>query len=285
MERAAVNRKRHLRRSLITIAVLSVAVLAAAPGAVSQVAPFALGAKQHIDLKGNNILADSFDSGDPNYCTNGLYDPAKRKAHGDIASIGGIINVGNAEVMGTLYTSPTGYPTIGPYGSVGDLAWVLGGQKGIQPGHYRNDLNMDFPDVVPPYEVGVLPAGRVIGSTNYTWVLGNASYIYVEPNGATFKSGDFILVTGHATVYVTGNFIMAGGSGIVIAPGASLRLYVGGAIASLAAVNNAGNCSTFAYFGLPGNTNLSVAASSALMGTIYAPSADLYMAGGGPAHQ
>ena len=66
---------------------------------------------------------------DPSYSTGGLYDPAKRKAGGDVASTEGMINVQNAKVMGTLYTGPDGSYTIGAEGSVGDLDWVLGGTR------------------------------------------------------------------------------------------------------------------------------------------------------------
>ena len=119
-----------------------------------------MAARVNIDLKGNNIATDSFDSMDPNHSTNGLYDPAKRKAAGDVASTDGIINVQNADVRGTLYTGPDGSYTIGPQGSVGDLAWVDGGTNGLQPGHYKNDFNLDFPAVLPPYADRHPPDGR-----------------------------------------------------------------------------------------------------------------------------
>ncbi len=45
-----------------------------------------MAARVNIDLKGNKIATDSFDSIDPNHSTGGLYDPAKRKANGDVAS-------------------------------------------------------------------------------------------------------------------------------------------------------------------------------------------------------
>ncbi len=86
----------------------------------------AMVAIENIDLKGNGIETDSFDSLDPTYSTGGLYDPAKRKANGDVASTEGMINVQNANVMGTLYTGPDGSYTIGSQGTVGDLGWPLG---------------------------------------------------------------------------------------------------------------------------------------------------------------
>jgi len=153
---------------------------------------------------------------------------------------------------------------------------------GVQPGHYKNDFNMDFPDVLPPYQFGLPPAGGTINGTNYTWVLGNANYMVDNPKWPVkFGSGENILVTGRATLYVTGDFIMGGQSSITIAPGGSLRLYVGGANADLTLVNNPGNCATFSYFGLPGNTSLDITGNNVFLGTFYAPNADFHLGGSG----
>jgi hypothetical protein len=151
----------------------------------------------------------------------------------------------------------------------------------VQPGHYKNDFNLDFPDVLPPYQNAVPPAGDTISGTNYTWVLGNNDYMYTDSKGASFKSGDRILVTGKARVYVTGDFNMQGQSSLTIAAGASLELYVGGANTSIGTINNAGTCSTFNYFGLPANTSINLSGNDSFMGSIYAPNANLTMNGGG----
>jgi hypothetical protein len=240
----------------------------------------AMAARVNIDLKGNNIWTDSFDSLDPNYSTGGLYDPAKRKAGGDVATAAGLINVQNADVRGTLYTGPVGNVAIGSEGSVGDLSWPVGG--GLQDGHWKNDFNMDFPDVLPPYQSGLAPTtwDDKVNGTNYT-LLGNGNYMVDNAKPLKFSSGDVILVTGRAKLYVTGDFIMGGQSQIIITPGASLQLYVGGQNAEFQTINNGGNCATFSYFGLPGNTSINLAGNSLLLGTIYAPNAALTLAGSG----
>lgn len=242
----------------------------------------AMAARMEVDFSGNAIATDSFDSMDPNYNTGGLYDPAKRKANGDIASPSGIINIQNADVMGTIYTGPEGSYTIGAGGSVGDVAWVLSKTPGVQDGHYKNDFNQDFPDVLQPYTPAsaVQPLGGTWGGTNYYWILGNQNYVHT--GAAKLQTGDVILVLGSRTkLYVTGDLLMSGASRIQIASGASLELYVGGANANLTAVNNSGNCATFRYFGLPSNTSVSYSANSSFLGTIYAPSAFLLLGGGG----
>jgi Tfp pilus assembly protein PilX len=242
----------------------------------------AMAARVNVDFKGFNVSTDSFDSNDPNHSTNGLYDAAKRKANGDVASTAGFINVQNAKVMGTLFTAPNGSYEVGANGSVGDVAWVSGGNTGLQDGHYKNDFNVDFPEVLPPYTTGLNPAPKIVLGTNYTWVLGSADYYYDDPKGASFKSGDVILVTSPgARLYVTGDFTMQGSSQIQIAPGASLEIFVGGANASITSVNSPGNCAAFKYFGLRSNTSVSISGNDNFLGSIYAPSAEFSLGGGG----
>jgi hypothetical protein len=178
-----------------------------------------------------------------------------------------------------MWTGPTGNYGIGAQGSVGDLSWPLGG--GLQDGHYKNDFNMDFPDVLPPYQTGLPPAGNTVGTTNYTWYLGNNNYMCTDKNGVTLQNGDQVYVAGRATVYVTDNFIMQGGASITIAPGASLHLYVAGKSTQITTVNNGGNCAAFSYYGLPGNTSINLSGRDILLGTIYAPNAALTLSGSG----
>lgn len=124
-------------------------------------------AKDSIDMKGNFIRTDSFDSTDPLYSTNGGYILSKAKANGDIAvngsptnGTGGMVNVGNANIFGHVSTGPNGTIDVGSQGSVGDPAWQAS-NKGIQPGWSANDMNVSFPDVEIPDSVkgGYTPTG------------------------------------------------------------------------------------------------------------------------------
>src|SRR5436309_4621881 len=58
-----------------------------------------------VDLTNQNIVVDSYDSGDPTKSTNGLYDPAKRQENGDIATDGQLIEAGNAQIYGDVATN------------------------------------------------------------------------------------------------------------------------------------------------------------------------------------
>src|SRR5712692_5826082 len=84
----------------------------------------AMVAKGQIDMMGNNVTTDSFDSSDPNYSNNGLYTSTKRKANGDIATdsqLTNSLNVGNANIYGHVSTGPNGSADIGANGIVGDM--------------------------------------------------------------------------------------------------------------------------------------------------------------------
>jgi hypothetical protein len=231
--------------------------------------------RSNINLNGNNIIVDSYDSGDPNHADSwGRYDPVKRKAGGDVFSASGFIDAGNADIKGKLYTGATnaGQYFLGLDGSVGDLIWM---GPGIQPGWNHTNFHWALPDVVPPYLTG-LPPMSVPGTTNF-WELGNAEYMF---NGnINANSSSSISVIGDASVAVTGSFNFSGT--IDIAPGASLKLYVGGLQTRLNQVNTTGQPTNFQYYGLPTNKTIAWGGNDEYVATIYAPQAVVKLGGGG----
>ncbi|MBM3879926.1 MAG: hypothetical protein FJ387_09440 [Verrucomicrobia bacterium] len=241
-------------------------------------------AKGYIDMSGNNIRTDSFDSTDPAYSTNGRYDPAKARDNGDVATnltVTNSLNVGNADLYGHVSTGPGGTVSIGPNGAVGSKAWHDAGNQGIQPGWFTDDMNVSFPDVKPPFTAAPAPLGGRLCGTNYTYVLLNGNYMLSSLN---ISGHSKVVVTGKAKLYVTGNVSLSGQSYIYIAPNASLELYVGGSSASLAGngvLNPNANALSFAYYGLPSNTSLSLSGNAAFTGVVYAPSAAFTLGGGG----
>jgi hypothetical protein len=240
-------------------------------------------AKGQINMNGNNIATDSFDSTDPNYSVAGQYSSAKRKDNGDVATNSGLVNsvnVGNADILGHVSTGPGGSVSIGANGSVGDLAW--NGRDGVKPGWVKDDMNIIFPDVKVPFTGGAFSlSGDTVGGITYDYVLGNGNY---QSSDLSMAGQNKMYVTGTNTVlYVTGNFSMSGQSTIIIAPGASLKLYVSGASAALGGngIINPGTAMNFIYYGLPGNTSLSMSGNAAFTGVIFAPNADFSLGGGG----
>jgi len=230
--------------------------------------------RENIDMNGNNVKTDSFDSRDPQKSTAGKYDPLKAGDKGDVATLGGMVNVGNADIWGHAYTSPTGAVSPLVNGSVGSVAWHQAGQSGIEPGWWQNDLNISLPDSKKPFEGAPPPAGGNKAGVTYKYILGNGGY---QLSGI---SGGKILVTGNAILYVSGDVILDNSNDIlVIEQGASLKLYCAGANARFGTINNNASAPSFCYFGLPSNTFLKISGNSFLTCTIYAPSADFVLNG------
>src|SRR5205823_623205 len=93
--------------------------------------------KEGVDMHGNTIAIDSFDSTDPNYSTGGHYDIAKRKDGGNVTSNSGIENsfdVGDADIWGKVSVGSGSAVRIGPNGSIGSSQFHSTVGKGIQDG-------------------------------------------------------------------------------------------------------------------------------------------------------
>ena len=235
--------------------------------------------KSQITLNGQGLV-DSFDSTDPLYSTNGLYTATKRKAGGSVASNAGVVNIvltGNSTLYGSLATGPGGSIGIGPNGKVGDLTWMADGTKsGIQPGAFKDDMNVAFPDVTAPFASGS-PMG---GSAGYQYVASSSgNYQIPSLTGSLWVKSN---VT--AVILVDGSISINGQDKIQIDPGGTLQIYMKGASAAIAGkgiVNSSQNATNFFYWGLPSNTSLKVSGNGAFKGVIYAPQADFTMNGGG----
>ncbi|MDB6054781.1 MAG: hypothetical protein JWN25_2304 [Verrucomicrobiales bacterium] len=239
----------------------------------------ALTVKGTVSL-GQNFLVDSFDSTDPLYSTNGQYTASKRKTGGDIASIGGFVNevqVDSSQIFGKVKTAPGGSMSIGNKGMVGDIAFQSNSsnQGKVQSGWYSDDLSMDLPNVEMPTMTFFSPVGGRVGGTNYDYILTSGNWI---ANGM-FKGN--ILVTGNAVLYVPpdATLHMSGSDGIIIAPGASLKIYNAstGNCIICGVENGGGDATKFAYYGLPSSAGgiLSLNANSRFVGTIYSPNQDV----------
>lgn len=248
----------------------------------------AMAAERTIDLNGNNITTDSFDSADPNYSDNGRYplnNPLKQKDSGDVATnftIQDSLDVGNANIKGRAKTGPNGTIRVGPNGSVGSKAWVEGGNKGIQPGYGADDMNVYFPPVsLPSATWSSVPVVNMnINGKSYKYVITTSGDYWI----ANASGSVYIASNVNARVVLTGDFKLTGNNEVRIAGNSSLRLYMHGstfAIAGNGVANESGNAANFSYYGLPSNTKVSFGGNASFTGTIYAPNADFSLGGGG----
>lgn len=124
-------------------------------------------------------------------------------------------------------------------------------------------------DVLPPFSNGLTLPTRV--ASTYT-LSGN----YVVEGNFHLAGGDKIYVAPSrtATLYVTGDFSMSTDAELEIAQTGTLRIYVAGKRTSLDYVNNHGTPRNFQYYGLPGNTNVTLTQTTpSLVASLYAPNA------------
>jgi hypothetical protein len=251
----------------------------------------AMAANRTIDFNGKNIFTDSFDSSDPNYSNNGLYPfglPSKQKDNGDVVTNDTLTNslsVGNAKIKGQVKVGPKGGASINN-GSVGDKAWVDGGNVGIQPGKLADDMNVVFP-------AATLPAGNYLTPIKGAYIVNGVTYDYVLASGDyklnTLGSGNFkMLIQGTAglptRLYVYSDIFMTGTDVIRITSGSSLKIYMSGSSAKFGGngvINENGYADSFYYFGLNSNTSVNFSGNSSFTGVVYAPNADFQLGGGG----
>jgi hypothetical protein len=264
-------------------------------------------AKGLIDMNGNNVSVDSFDSTATNKSSYGRYDPAKRQSNGSVGTNSGLTNsvrIGQANIYGMASTGPGGSLYIGPNGGVGSIQYQSTNIGTVQTGWFSDDMNVDFPDVVNPIGAGTLTPlyNQMATVTNYvptTNVVSGVTNVTLTPTPMTDRydiildTGDYnflsgfdgkILVRGLARAYVGHNINFAGQEGVTVASGAALALYMGGQEADFGGngtINYTGNATNFAYYGLGSNTKINLHGNTAFTGTIYAPSADLELGGGG----
>jgi hypothetical protein len=244
----------------------------------------AMVARGTITISGN-VMTDSYDSTNPLYSTNGLYISTKTRDNGDVASDGQLIKEittsGSVSIYGHVSTGPGG--TVGMSGavSIGNKAWIDGGNTGIKPGWFSDDMNVAFPDVDAPFNGGAFtPSSGSVGGTNYAYVLDNGNY---QLGNMSLAGQNKVMVTGRAVLYLTGSLNMSGQSAFIIAPGASLKLYVAGATGSLSGqgvMNGTGFATNFVYYGMTNNTRVDLSGGSGFTGIIYAPRAALNVSGG-----
>lgn len=242
--------------------------------------PGAITTKNVINLNGNNVRVDSFDSTMTNSSDwlsslgYGTYDITKARNNGNVAtdsSVIGAISVGQANIYGHLNTGPGGSATIGNNGYVGPLPQV---GSGIQSGWTNDDMNVAFPNVALPSGASSwqpVPASGVITNS------GNYYTTYID-NSMTINAPN-------VTIYVAGSVSLSSHEAITIGTNAtSVTMYVAGPsfnISGNGVANQTQHASVLAIYGLPSLTGISFGGNAAFTGMIYAPQANFQFGGGG----
>jgi hypothetical protein len=232
----------------------------------------ALVALGNIDMKGNNIMTDSFNS------TNGAYANGPHGTNGDVASINGLVNVGSANINGDVLLGA------GNTNSLQSITNSINQNNGKVTGTIANDFNMDLPTASLPKDFTNPFNGFPSGGNKYPGYANAAlaSGDYTLPNGLTTS----LIVPSNKTVrlYIGGNVKITTSPGITVQQGGNLTIYMDGSSFSVSgngALNVGGTAASFTYIGLTNNTSISMAGSASFTGTIYAPNADLKASGNG----
>jgi hypothetical protein len=251
--------------------------------------------KTNFDMSGNNCTVDSFDSSNPTYSTLGQWTLAQRKAGGNVATDSAVVNslnVGNGNIYGSVYTGPGSAQScvdVGNKGTVGNLAWVNGGNDGIQAGHWFGNFNMNIPDITAPNTTGwstslPSPTNGVIMLTN------GGSYVVSSLSTPLVVTAPTVLwVQNSLSLGVTISNRVWVASGVTNTTVGSLILYVGTTSGSGMSLSwsGQGTCNVPGYaanlqiYGLPSLTSVDLHGNSAWIGTLYAPEAAFVGGGGG----
>jgi hypothetical protein len=239
-----------------------------------------MGAQKGIDMNGNKLYVDSFDSTDPAHSdANGSYDPNERKAGATVASNLGIqdaVLLGNADIWGRVATGIGGSIDALKNGVVGSAEFHGSGQIGIEAGYASTDADLAFPPIEAPL-MGSSPP-LVTSGSSYTLLLTNGVYEIGSLKGE-------IAVYGNATLIVRSEFDIKGNDAIRIAPGGHLDLYVYASSASFGTgsynYSDGGKAKDLRYYGMPSNQFLSFNGNTSFVGVVYAPNAQVEMNGGG----
>lgn len=235
----------------------------------------AMAAVSTIDLNGNNISTDSFDSFDNNHSINGLYpfgQISMVKSNGDVCTTATIINsisVGNANIKGKAKTGPNGSVSVGPNG------YVSGGVD--------DDFNVKFPSVTEPVTTWLPVLTRTVSLDGSTYsglaIISDGDYVL---NG--LSSSLYVASNINCRILITGNVNLSGTKEIRIDNGAQVQMYMKGntfKVAGNGVVNDNGNAASLYYFGLPSNTAIDFGGNGGFVGAIYAPQAAFSLGGGG----
>jgi hypothetical protein len=245
----------------------------------------ALVAKHGIDLRGNNVRTDSFDSTIPAFNTDGRYDLTKARDHGDIASndtITNSVSVGNANIFGNVATGPRGTVSVGPLGCVGDAAFQANPANAgkIQAGHSTDDMNVEFTDqIMPSVAWSALPSGGIVNGVNY-------NYVFDQPGDyqATLTLNGKILVSArNVRIRVDSGMTFTGSEGLNITSNANVIVYLNCPSASIGGngIMNEGKANQCYILGTEQLKSLSIGGNGSITAVVNAPYADVTFDGSG----
>lgn len=238
------------------------------------------GVKQ-ITLTDQNVVVDSYDSRDATKSTNGAYDLAKRQNNGHIATDGTLIAAGSAHVYGDASTNG---------GTVLNSSNVTGE---IRTDFYQEVFSVTAPNVSADSGTPT----TITGSAIIDAAAGTPRQF--KFNQVTLSGSNQLRIRGaadgsptYAQIVVSGNMSTTGNAAIVLDPGVHVRVFVAGDMDMKGnGFDNPNDSLNLQVYGLdrPKNADGSpqnpgsfkIAGNGGFCGTVYAPSYNVEMVGGG----
>ena len=246
-----------------------------------QQSPFivGLGAVGNINMNGNGMATASWDSMTNTLSSNGLFVATLISTNGDVASVLGIVDIGNHTINGNLYLGPTASYASGSNQVAGTIYY---------------DYNVQFPPATLPTSdnlfgsgntISWLPAPVTSGGKSSTNTFTSNGYYYVNNSNPIYVAPGVTSVVQVATTSFNPSFVNIGGgttnSGTLIIYQDSGSATLGGNSGGGAIGNRPEN---FIYYGLTNVTSVTLSGTSTFIGAIYAPEATLTLNGGGKAN-
>ncbi len=234
-----------------------------------------------INLNNHNIVVDSYDSRDTAKSTLGFYDPAKRQENGHVATNGTLIEAGSAHIYGDASTNG---------GTVLNASNVTG--------EIRDDFYQELFEVTAPTVLAdVGTPGTISGTTIIDAKAGTTTQVKVS--SINLSGQNYLRIRGaadgsatYAQIIVSGSISTSGQAQIVVDPGVKVRVFVAGDVDITGnGIINTNSPLNLQFYGLdraknadgspqsPGN--MKIAGNGGFRGTVYAPSYNVSMVGGG----
>jgi hypothetical protein len=235
-----------------------------------------------VNMNNHNIVVDSYDSRDPNKSTNGFYDPDPKKVqkNGDVATNGQLVEAGNAHILGDVMTND---------GTVTGTANIDGD---ISNTFYQEVFTVKAPDITPAIwnVVTVDKKGGDIAAQANT--PSNYRMSSLSLTGQMHITGAADGSPTYVQILVDNDISLSGNGAITLDPGVHVRLFVGGdADITGNGVTNPNSPLHFQLYGLDREKNadgspkdpgeMKIAGNGGFRGTVYAPSYNVEMVGGG----
>ncbi|MFP4166208.1 MAG: hypothetical protein ACLFUF_03455 [Opitutales bacterium] len=225
--------------------------------------------KETIELSGNNVIMDSYDSSAGPYGGSNVHSNVTVST---IAVENDAVDVGNADIYGYVATGG-GDPDVGPNGSITDYS----NPGVVDESRITKDFYSEFPDIDAPElssPSATFPTSGVVAGGEYEigdWKMAGKKTLHI--------AGDTIVVS-------TGSMGMSGKAELIIEDGASLTVYAAGdvSLGGNGVLNKNQQTENFIIFGtaaMDDNQTIKVAGNGYLAGSVYAPTATVEMNGGG----